>query len=335
MCTLRREVEDLARSDVAVLITGPTGAGKENVARAIHRASGRRDAPFEAINCGAIPAHLAESELFGHEPGAFTGAVRARPGRFELAHRGILFLDEVGELSPELQVKLLRVLETGEVARLGAARATSVDVRVLAATNRDLEALVAEGRFRADLFWRLAVAWIDVPPLSLRREDLGALIAHFASAGAATIELTACGLWALEQHNWPGNVRELRNLVDRAVAFGETRLDGETVARLLHPRRRPVNAWLQGPPSAPARPLRQARSAGITCPDLPLLPAETLRPLVLKTLLAEAEAAIIQQALVASGGTVAKSARLLGLKRTTLVEKMRRMGLSKVSAESA
>jgi DNA-binding NtrC family response regulator len=324
MRALRADVSRLAESDVAVLVTGPTGAGKENVARAIHAASARRGERFEAINCGAIPAHLAESELFGAEAGAFTGAGRARPGRFEAADRGTLFLDEVGELPPELQVKLLRVLETGEITRLGGTRARTVDVRIVAATNRNVEALVAEGSFRADLFWRLAVAWIEVPPLAERREDVAALVAHFARGMAVPIGVTACGLAALSAHAWPGNVRELRNLVDRAAAFAETRLDRETVLRLLTPRRRPVAAWLAGDhdESAGAR-LRRA-----SLPDVPLVAQEALRPLVLKALLAEAETAIIQQALAASGGTIAQSARLLGLKRTTLVEKMRRMGLA-------
>ncbi|MDW8414779.1 MAG: sigma-54 dependent transcriptional regulator [Thermaurantiacus sp.] len=316
---LRADVAQVAPSCATVLITGPTGAGKENVARALHAASGRTGR-FVAINCGAIPADLAESELFGTETGAYTGATRPRAGRIEAANGGTLFLDEIAELPPALQVKLLRVLETGEVERLGGHRSIRVDVRVVAATHRDLDQMVADGRFRADLFWRLAVVCLDVPPLAARPDDIPALVAHFAAWRGAALELAEDGHAALRAHPWPGNVRELRNLVDRAVAYGVRRLDAEAVCRFLAPRRRTVDAWLTTPPD-PAHPLRLPH-------DPPLKPAAELRPVVLKALLAEAEAAIIRQALDATGGTVARSARLLGMKRTTLIDRIRRLGLS-------
>jgi DNA-binding NtrC family response regulator len=320
---LRAEVARAAATAATILLTGPTGAGKEAVARALHTASPRAEAPFEAINCGAIPAHLAESELFGAEAGAFTGATKRRPGRIEQASGGTLFLDEVGELTLDLQVKLLRVLETRELTRLGGAGPVPVDVRVIAATNRDLEAMVADGRFREDLYWRLAVLWLDVPPLSARAEDIPALVAHFASLAGASLVLEPCAQAALARHSWPGNVRELRNFVERALVHGTPVLDGETVAHLLSPRRRPMTAWLDAGAEPTAAALLRAQASPPA-----LIPEGELRPLVLKALLQEAEEAIIRHALDTTGGTVASSARLLGLKRTTLVEKMRRMGLS-------
>lgn len=330
ICELRALVEQVGPADATVLVTGPTGAGKDIVARALHASSPRRDGPFEAINCGAIPAHLAESEFFGSEAGAYTGALRARRGRIEAAHGGTLFLDEVGELPLDLQVKLLRVLETRMVERLGGDRHRQVDIRIIAATNRDLQAMVAEGRFREDLYWRLAVVHLDVPSLAERRADIPALVAAFVEQRGGTLALTADGADALALHGWPGNVRELRNLVDRALAFGEAVLDAPAVGRLLSPPRRPVGAWLAEPGSTAASCVRAHGDR-----PLPLVPEAELRPLVLKALLAEAEAAIIRQALDATGGTVARSARMLGLKRTTLVEKMRRMGLHLPAAGNA
>ncbi len=330
MAQLRQAIWQLGASPVTVLVTGPTGAGKENVARALHALSSRAEGPFEAVNCGAIPASLAESELFGAEAGAYTGATRLRRGRIEAASGGTLFLDEIGELPLEMQVKLLRVIETREVERLGGRGPVPVDVRIIAATNRDLEAMVAEGRFRADLYWRLAVVMLDVPPLAARTGDIAQLISHFARAKGEDMTLAPEALELLATHDWPGNVRELRNFVERALAFGETAPNRETVARLLRPLRRSVESWLQDPlPSAPAR-VRGCQKGA-----LPLVAEESLRPLVLKALLAEAEAAIIRQALEANGGTIARSARMLGLKRTTLVEKMRRMGISSPVASAS
>jgi len=338
---LRAAVRQVADSGATVLVTGPTGAGKENVARALHLLSARATCPFVAINCGAIPAELAEAELFGADAGAYTGAARARPGAFEQAHGGTLFLDELGELPPALQVKLLRVLETREVARLGSARPRRVDVRVVAATNRPLEEDVTEGRFRADLYWRLAVVCLHVPPLADRREDVPLLLAHFAARQGAALALTDCGAAALMRHAWPGNVRELRNLAERALAFGERRLDAQAVGRLLAHGPRSTAATGRDPFPAACRP--RAAQAGVgQGPGRPAgrLPAgfadaRPLEPVALKALLREAEAALIVEALKASGGTVAEAGRMLGLKRTTLVEKMRRMGLRPPANEAA
>ena len=321
---LRAAIARLGPGDATVLIEGPSGSGKENAARALHAGSHRAAGRFEAVNCGAIPAELAEAELFGAEAGAFTGAARSRAGRIESAHGGTLFLDEIGDLPLPLQVKLLRVLETREVERLGGGRPVPVDFRLVAATNADLERAVEAGRFRADLYWRLAVVWLEVPPLAARVADIPLLIAHFAGQHRQAVSLSRCGVEALARHDWPGNLRELRNLVDRALAWGERHLDGAAVARLLHPRRRAMQAWLEedAPPSAGGR-------AGVA-PE-----GEALEPLELKALLQEAEAAFILRALAATGGSVAPAGRMLGLKRTTLVEKMRRMGLRPPANEAA
>jgi DNA-binding NtrC family response regulator len=199
----------------AVLITGESGVGKELVARALHRVSGRRS--FIAVNCGALPEHLLESELFGHEKGAFTSADRAKPGLFEAADQGTLFLDEISELTLALQPKLLRAIESGEIRRVGATMPIEVDVRLIAATNRDLEGEVREGRFREDLFWRLNVVTIAVPPLRDRREDVPALVEHFLAGQQLRIDGDAMAL--LTSYEWPGNVRELRNALQRAAVM--------------------------------------------------------------------------------------------------------------------
>ncbi|WP_199553540.1 sigma-54 interaction domain-containing protein [Sandaracinobacteroides hominis] len=323
MRELRQSIARVAVTEATVLISGPSGSGKENAARAVHAASPRASGPFEAVNCGAIPHELAEAELFGAEAGAYTGAQKQRIGRLEAAQGGTLFLDEIGDLPLPLQVKLLRALETRSIERLGGGRPIAVDFRLVAATNVDLEAAVAQGRFRADLYWRLAVVWLDLPPLAARREDIPALVAHFSDALRQRLHLPDCGREALIAHGWPGNLRELRNLVERALAHGERVLDAETIARLLHPRRRPMQDWLAAAPPAPP-PAR----------EFPMQMAAPISPMDLKALMAEAEAALIAEALAASGGTIAQSARLLGMKRTTLVEKMKRMGL-KAANEAA
>jgi DNA-binding NtrC family response regulator len=215
-------IERVAPAEVAVTILGETGTGKELVARALHRLSPRRDAPFIPVNCSAIAASLIESELFGHERGAFSGADRLRKGAFEEAHGGTVFLDEIGELPLELQPKLLRTLEQGEVKRVGASRPLTVDVRILAATHRDLRAQVRAGKFREDLFYRLCVVPITLPPLRARRGDIGGLANHFlaqASPRGLPLRFSAEALARLEAHDWPGNVRQLRNAVHRALLF--------------------------------------------------------------------------------------------------------------------
>jgi transcriptional regulator with GAF, ATPase, and Fis domain len=217
-----RDIRQVATTDATVLIIGETGTGKELVARAIHGASHRHDRPLITVNCAAIPATLIESEFFGHEPGAFTGATKKREGRFALAHRGTIFLDEVGELPLDLQPKLLRVLQEGEFDSVGGSTTRKVDVRVLAATNRDLAKAVKEGRFREDLFYRLNVFPLHVPPLRERGDDVLSLASAFAERFAAKLGRTLAPLSAdsarrLKAYNWPGNVRELQNVIERAV----------------------------------------------------------------------------------------------------------------------
>ncbi len=215
-------VDKVAPTDSTVLITGETGTGKELVARAIHSASGRRKSVFVKVDCGTLPAGLIESELFGHEKGAFTGAHARKTGRFELADGGTIFLDEVGEMPLDLQVKLLRVLQDGTFERLGGSRTLSADVRIIAATNRDLEAAVREGRFRSDLYYRLNVFPIHVPALRERSEDVPVLVRHFVMKYAARLgkrieQIPQRGLEQLTTYEWPGNVRELENVLERAV----------------------------------------------------------------------------------------------------------------------
>jgi DNA-binding NtrC family response regulator len=224
---LRSLLERASQSTSNVLILGESGSGKELAARTIHAASARRDLPFLAINCAALPDDLLESELFGHERGAFTGAMTRRHGLLELAHEGTLFLDEVGEMSPAMQPKLLRALDRGEIRRLGGDRTLHVDVRIIAATNKDLVRAAAGGGFRHDLYYRLGVVVIEVPPLRERVEDIPLLVEHFAQqvapAGGAPIKLTAEAMAVLTRYPWPGNVRELRNMVERLTVLAADR----------------------------------------------------------------------------------------------------------------
>jgi len=218
----RRELEVVAPTDSSVLILGETGTGKELIARAIHNLSARRDRPFVKVNCAAIPSGLLESELFGHERGAFTGAIMRKAGRFEVADKGTLFLDEVGDIPLDLQPKLLRVLQEHEFERLGSIRTQQVDVRVVAATHRDLKQMVADGEFRSDLYYRLHVFPLPVPPLRQRREDIPLLVCHFVDEYARRMNrrietIPPQVMEALTSHSWPGNVRELQNFIERAV----------------------------------------------------------------------------------------------------------------------
>ena len=217
-----RQLEVVAPTDSGVLIQGETGTGKELIAEAIHNRSARRDRPFIKVNCAAIPSGLLESELFGHEKGAFTGAIMRKPGRFELADKGTLFLDEVGDIPLELQAKLLRVLQEREFERLGSTRTQKVDVRVIAATHRDLKQMVAEGTFRCDLYYRIHVFPLTIPPLRDRREDIPLIVRHFVDKYSRRmnrhIETISSRSWeALTNYSWPGNVRELQNFIERAV----------------------------------------------------------------------------------------------------------------------
>jgi two-component system, NtrC family, nitrogen regulation response regulator NtrX len=233
------KIEKVAGTPARVLITGENGTGKELVARAVHSQSTRKDGPFIEVNCAAIPGELIESELFGHMKGSFTGAVADRPGKFEQANGGTLFLDEVGDMSLAAQAKVLRVLQDGVVTRIGGAKQVSVDVRVLAATNKALEAEIAEGRFREDLFYRLNVVPIHVPPLRERREDIPSLVAHFIEVltkreGVAPKAIAPEAVQGLQEMDWPGNVRELRNTIERLLILsGATRITADDVGRLV------------------------------------------------------------------------------------------------------
>ena len=313
-----REVFDtlvrVAPSNSSVLITGESGTGKELVAQAIHRLSRRAMAPLVAVNCAAIPEHLLESELFGHVRGAFTGAQQARTGRFKLADGGTIFLDEIGELPFLLQGKLLRVLQERVIEPLGGNKPEPVDFRVIAATNKDLEALAAEGKFRLDLFYRLNVVPLVLPPLRERSDDVPALVPHFLDkVSAKDLSFAPDAMEALERYGWPGNVRELQNLVERlAVLKGSGEIG-------LSDLPAPIRAAAANPPASAA-----PASDGSTA-----LPPEGID---LYAALAELEDRLINEALERSGGNKNQAAKILKLNRTTLVEKLKKR--AKADSES-
>lgn len=301
----------LAQSTATVLIGGESGTGKEMIARTIHNLSPRARRPFVPVNCGAIPEDLLESELFGHVRGAFTGAGNPRQGRFQLAHGGTLFLDEVGEMSPKLQVKLLRVLQEQEFEPVGSDKSVRVDVRVVAATNRDLQVAVKEGRFRSDLFYRLHVLPITLPPLRDRHLDVRVLFAHFLrfhshKRDRIVDRVEQDALTLLEQYGWPGNVRELENLVERLVVLND---DGVIRACDLPDYIRDYCATG-----------RQENSFFSSL----ALPVEGVD---LDSLLQELENEFILQALARTRGNKTLAAELLRVNRTTLIERMRKRGL--------
>jgi two-component system, NtrC family, response regulator AtoC len=300
----------VARHSTTVLITGESGTGKEVLARAIHRMSPRSERSFTAINCAAIPEQLLESELFGHMRGAFTGATADRAGLFELAHEGTLLLDEIGDLPLDLQAKLLRVLEEGEIRRVGGREPKRVDVRVIAATAKPLEQAAERGEFRSDLFYRLNVVHLHIPPLRERPEDVPALLAHFARQAAQRlgrpVSVTPSALAALAGHAWPGNVRELRNAVERAAVLGgEGPLDPKSFALGNGHRNGADGVSLNGGPANGG-----AGSNGT---------------LDLKTQVEAVERRAIQRALEASGGNRRQAASLLGVSLRTLFYKLRRI----------
>lgn len=307
--SIREKIIKIADSNASVLITGPSGSGKDVVAQLLHQRSRRAIRPFVALNCAAVPTELLESEIFGHEQGAFTGAVRARAGRFEAANGGSLFLDEIGDMPLAMQAKLLRALETRVVERVGGMLPISLDVRVIAATSVDLAAATAQGRFRTDLLYRLDVIHIAMPALADHAEDVPCLVQHFLAQQANPARFTAAALEALSAWPWPGNVRELRNFVERAcVHHGGEVIGRETLQQLL---RAPVGAVVAAP--APA----VAETTALLGPD----------GVDLKQLLIDLERTYIRAALEQSGGTISHTARLLGLQRTTLIEKMRRLAI--------
>jgi DNA-binding NtrC family response regulator len=304
MVRLQDLVRRAAPSEGRVLVTGENGTGKELVARAIHDQSKRRERPFVKLNCAAVPAELIESELFGHERGAFTGAVAARKGKFELADGGTLFLDEVGDMPPAMQAKVLRVLQEGEFERVGGQVTLRCDVRVVAATNKDLAEEVRAGRFREDLFYRLNVVPVHAPPLRERREDVPELAGRFlaeacARNGRRPMSLAREALAALQAHEWPGNVRELRNLVERiAILCDGPEIGPDDVAAVLPGARRPRADRYRGGAS-------------------------------FHELVEEAEREIILGALAKHGENISETARALGLERSHLYKKMRALGVKR------
>ncbi len=306
MGKLFETVRRTAPTEGRVLLTGENGTGKELVARALHRGSRRRDGPFVKLNCAAVPAELIESELFGHERGAFTGAATARRGKFELADGGTLLLDEVGDMPPAMQAKVLRVLQEGEFERVGGQQTLRCDVRVIAATNKDLQAEVVAGRFREDLYYRLAVVPIHVPPLRERKEDVPELASRFIAEacqrnGRRTMTFTREALAALQGHDWPGNVRELRNLVERiAILCDGPAVTAGDVATVL-------------PGVRPPRPDRFREGTP------------------LRDLVDEAEREIVLAALERHRDNISETARALGLERSHLYKKMRALGLRRGS----
>jgi len=332
---IRRMIQQVAPTDSTVLILGETGTGKEVVARHIHYHSLRREGPFVAVNCGAIPAELLESELFGHEKGAFTGALTARKGRFELAENGTLFLDEIGDMSLQMQVKLLRVLQERQFERLGSGRAMPANVRIVCATHRNLEAMVAEGTFRGDLFYRINVFPIQMPALRERREDLpllaAELVARLEAEGQSAVRFTADALAAMARHDWPGNVRELANLVERlAILYPGATVRAQELPSQIRAHARPgdlaaASAGAAAPAHDPApadAPAGQAVAAPADDPGFG--PGRGL-----KDYLNDIEEQLIRKALAESGGIVADAAKALGMRRTTLVEKLRKFGIDR------
>ena len=324
-------VRKLADTDSTVLILGESGTGKELIARAVHTHSPRVDKNFVVVNCGAIPAELLESELFGHEKGSFTGAIRSRIGKFELAHRGTIFLDEIGDMSPALQVKLLRILQEQEFERVGGNQVIRTDVRILAATNQNLAKAIKEGRFREDLFYRLNVIPINLPPLRDRKEDIPLLVGHFIKRFNRTKRRTISGVDAaamklVEEYGWPGNVRELENICERLVVLkgagmivavdlpyyvtGDKSFENQLHADMLLVGGNEVELEERSKSDGP---ITEIPEAGIS----------------LKEVVEEYEMSLIMQALEKCNWVKNKAANMLGLNRTTLVEKLKKRGISR------
>jgi len=319
---VRKMIEQVAGSEANVLILGESGTGKEVVARNLHYHSSRREGPFVPVNCGAIPSELLESELFGHEKGAFTGAISDREGRFEMAEGGTLFLDEIGDMSLQMQVKILRVLQERTFERVGSNKTITSDVRILAATHRNLEEGIKTGEFREDLFYRLNVFPIEVPPLRDRVEDIpllvNELVRRIEHEKRGSVRLSPGAIYALCQYGWPGNVRELANLIERLA--------------ILHPYG-VVDAgdlpekFRNGEIDVSEKLVDALVGAPVTSEDLdPRLPRDGLN---LKEHLGYMEISYIKQALTDSSGVVAHAAKRLGMRRTTLVEKLRKYGLQR------
>ena len=326
--SVRQMMKQVADTEATVLILGDSGTGKEVVARNLHFHSQRKNAPFVPINCGAIPAELLESELFGHEKGAFTGAITSRAGRFELAAGGTLFLDEIGDMPMSMQVKLLRVLQERTFERVGSSKLQQADVRVIAATHKNLEQMIVDGEFREDLFYRLHVFPIEMPALRERIEDLplllNELITRLETEKRGSIRFSSAAIMSLCKHPWPGNVRELANLVERMAIMHPHGVIG--VGELPRKFR-----YIEDD-QEDLRQLQEERSEGAWRPPMigasagPGLPPEGLD---LREHLAELEQSLIQQALDDANFVVARAAERLQIRRTTLVEKMRKYGMNR------
>ena len=335
---VRRLISQVAETDANVLILGESGTGKEVVARAIHELSPRSAGPFVPINCGAIPAELLESELFGHEKGSFTGAVAARRGRFELAQGGTLFLDEIGDMPMPMQVKLLRVLQERLFDRVGGSKPIQADVRIIAATHRDLEAMIRTQGFREDLYYRLNVFPIETPPLRDRINDIPLLLQELLNRHAEQhhgfIRLTQRAMESLMQYPWPGNVRELSNLLERLLILYPHQIvdvaDLPSRYRLLPCEPRDERLTEMDERDALAAVFQQPIELdhAMASPRTMQLPEEGVN---LKEMLADLEVELIRQALESQDGVVARAAALLGMRRTTLVEKMKKYGMSKAA----
>ncbi|MGB5279031.1 MAG: sigma-54 dependent transcriptional regulator [Gammaproteobacteria bacterium] len=331
MRVVRQEIEQVAQTDANVLILGHSGTGKEVVARNVHYHSRRRNKAFVPVNCGAIPHDLLESELFGHEKGAFTGAITTRQGRFAMAEGGTLFLDEIGEMTMAMQVKLLRVLEERVFERVGSTTSIEADVRIIAATNRNLEEMVKQGQFREDLFFRLDVFPIRLPTLAERIEDLPLLVKELTSRLEQTttnsVRFSPDAIIALSQYDWPGNVRELANQIERmAIKYPNSLVQAHNLPKRIKAHMsdeleheldlHDLNDLMNDADRAPQ---------GLSAPRVHI-PAEGID---LKTYIANIEVNLILDALDKSGGVIAHAAKSLGLRRTTLAEKMRKYNIER------
>ncbi|MDP9140063.1 MAG: sigma-54 dependent transcriptional regulator [Pseudomonadota bacterium] len=344
---LRKMIEQVASFDTTVLVTGESGTGKEVVARAIHEQSSRRDRPFVAVNCGAIPHELLESELFGHEKGAFTGAITARRGRFEMADGGTLFLDEIGDMPLPMQVKILRVLQERSYERVGSNRSSHCDVRIITATHRNLEEAITKGTFREDLFYRLNVFPIEMPPLRERLEDLPMLVDDLTRAlergGRGKVRLAPDAINALRRYHWPGNVRELSNLIERLAVLHPQQAVGAAELperyRVAVPGKATDDSMMYeatqmissagsvvAPISAASVDAEVNVAAQLVESKIAALPADGVN---LKDHIEGIELSLIRQAMLQAGGVVAHAAKLLCTRRTTLVEKLRKYGLTR------
>jgi two-component system, NtrC family, response regulator AtoC len=318
-------LERVADSPTTVLVTGESGTGKELVARALHDHSSRKSKPFIKVNCAAIPKELIESELFGYERGAFTGAVTSKPGRFELANGGTLFLDEIGEIPVEMQVKLLRALQESEFERVGGIKTIRVDVRLVAATNRDLKKLIAQGTFREDLFYRLNVVSIRLPALRERNSDIPLLVEHFLRKFNARLKKNVTGVEQdavdlLAAYGWPGNIRELENVMERAVLFCDgQKLRGEDLPGELR-----GTSSMSSPSGSVAPPTGEAGGANV---DLGSLPSQGGLKEHVKVAMSRLERDLVSRALKQTNGNVTHAARLLKISRKGLQLKMKELGL--------